>query len=136
MSDTVGHYRIVEWMRVGELGEICRARDTRLGRTVALTLVASELTTDAATLAAFTADAVTASTVSHPNIAALYEVGADHDPFFLAHEFVPGDPLARVVGGSPLNLRRAVGFAVQIADALADAHAAGVAHGDLTSSRV
>src|SRR5262245_21747956 len=124
MSGTVGHYRIVEWMRVGELGEICPTQDTRLGRTVTLTLVAPELTADAARLAAFTADAVAAATVSHPHAAALYEVGADHDPFFLAHEFVPGDPLARVAGGSPLNLRRAVGFAVQIADALADTHAA------------
>lgn len=136
MLETVGQYRILEWLRAAELGELCRARDMRLGRTVALTLLAPDLSADPARLAAFTAAAQAAAAVSHPHIAALYEVGAEHDPAFLAHEFVSGDPLPRLIAGHPLNIRRAVGFAVQIADALAEAHARGVEHGDLSAAHV
>ena len=73
--------------------------------------------------------------MSHPNIAALYEIGDDGGPF-LVYEFVPGQTLATLVAGGPLNPRRAVDLATQMADALAEAHAAGIAHGAITTDAV
>jgi serine/threonine protein kinase len=134
--DSIAHYKILE--RVGEsrLGEIFRARDTRLGRTVAIKIPPAAVQNDPVKRAALLADAQTAATLSHPTIAALYEAGEDNGRVFLACEFVPGDPLDRVIGGHALNPRRAIDLAAQLADALADAHAAGQAHGNLTSDAV
>ncbi len=81
-------------------------------------------------------DARIAAALSHPNIAVLYESGEDQDQLFLVYEYVPGKTLKRTIGGAPLNPRRAVDLAVQIADALADAHAAGVVHRDLSSDTI
>jgi serine/threonine protein kinase len=134
--DSIAHYKILE--RVGEsrLGELFRARDTRLGRTVAIKVLPDSVQQDHVKRDALLADARTAMTLSHPNIAALYEAGDDNGRVFLACEFVPGDPLGRVIAGHPLNPRRAIDLTVQIADALADAHAANMAHGNLTAEAV
>lgn len=134
--DSIAHYRILE--RVGEsrLGEVFRARDTRLGRTVAIKIPPESIQQDRAKRDALLADARTAMALSHPNIAALYEAGDDNGRAFLACEFVPGDALDRVIAGHPLNPRRAIDLTAQIADALADAHAAEMAHGNLTAAAV
>ena len=134
--DTIAHYKILERIGDSRLGELFRARDTRLGRTVAIKVLPDRVQNDRATRDALLADARTAMTLSHPNIAALYEAGDDNGRAFLACEFVPGDPLDRMIAGHPLNPRRAIDLTVQIADALADAHAAGMAHGNLTAEAV
>jgi serine/threonine protein kinase len=130
---SIAHYTILE--RVGEsrLGDVFRARDTRLGRTVAIKIPPARLQNDKAARDEFLTDARAAMTLSHPNIAALYEVGDDAGQTYLAFEFVPGDPLDRVIAGHPLNVRRAIDLTAQLADALADAHAAEMAHGNLTA---
>ena len=134
--DSIAHYRILE--RVGEsrLGEVFRARDTRLGRTVAIKVPPERVQTDPARRDALVADARAATVLSHPNIALTYEAGDDNGRAFLACEFVPGDPLDRLIAGHPLNPRRAIDLTVQIADALADAHAADLAHGNLTAEAI
>jgi serine/threonine protein kinase len=134
--DSIAHYKILE--RVGEsrLGEVFRARDTRLGRTVAIKVPPDNIQKNPAKRDALLADARAAMTLSHPNIALLYEAGDDNGLAFLACEFVPGDSLDRVIAGRPLNPRRAIDLTVQIADALADAHAAEMAHGNLTTDAV
>jgi len=134
--DSIAHYKILE--RVGEspLGEVFRARDTRLGRTVAIKIPPAVIQSDTAKRNALIADARTAMALSHPNIAALYEVGDDNGRVFLACEFVPGDSLDRVIAGHPLNARRAIDIAAQVADALADAHAVDFAHGNLTKDSI
>jgi serine/threonine protein kinase len=134
--DSIAHYKILERVGDGRLGEVFRARDTRLGRTVAIKIPPDAIQHDAAKRNALLAAARTAATLSHPNIAALYEAGDDNGRAFLACEFVPGDPLDRVIAGRPLNPRRAVDLASQLADALADAHAADMAHGNLTADAV
>ena len=138
MVDSLGHYKILDRLGAGTLGDVYRARDTRLGRTVAVKLPGAQLQADSARLDALSADARAASVLSHPNIAALYEIGRDENEgrLFLVFEFVPGEPLKRVIGGRPLNMRRAVDLATQMADALAEAHAAGVVHGGLTPDTV
>jgi serine/threonine protein kinase len=134
--ETIAHYRILE--RVGEsgLGEIFRARDTKLGRTVALTVPPGGIQDDVSKRELLLSDAKRAMTVSHPNLAALYEAGEDGGRVYLAFEFVPGDTLDRVIAGHPLNVRRAIDLTSQIADALAEAHAAELPHGDVTARKV
>lgn len=84
----------------------------------------------------FIEDAHRAAALSHPNIAALYEVGEEDDLVYLAKEFVPGQSLATIIGSHPLNTRRAIDYATQIADALADAHGAGTPHGGIKAERI
>jgi len=136
MFETLGQYKILDRIGAGGMGEVYRARDTRLGRTVAIKVLASDVANDPARRDRFLREAHAAATLSHPNIAALYEIGEDQGQLFLAFEFVPGAPLTNVVGGRPLNTRRAVDFAVQIADALAEAHGAGIVHRDIKPGNV
>lgn len=133
---SIAHYKVLDRVGDSRLGEVFRARDTRLGRTVAIKIPPPAIHGDPAKRERFLADARTAMTLSHPNIAALYEVGDDAGQAFLAFEFVPGDVLDRVIAGHALNPRRAIDLAAQIADALADAHAAEMTHGDLTPDNI
>lgn len=134
--DTLGHYKILDRLGAGGLGEVYRARDTRLGRTVAIKLVPDQLVADPARRARLLQDARRASALSHPNVATLYEIGEQPDRVFLVFEFVPGETLSGLIGGRPLNPRRAVDIAIQIADALADAHAAGLASDDIRPDNI
>ena len=136
MVDTLGQYKILARIGAGTLGEVYRARDTRLGRTVAVKLPGAELQADRERLDALSNDARAASVLSHSNIAALYEIGDEGGRLFLVFEFVPGETLKRVVAGRPINVRRAVNLATQLADAVADAHALDIWHGGLTSDTV
>ena len=129
MERTVAHYNLLDRMGEGGLGEVYRARDTRAGRTVALKLL--PVAADAAARQALLEDARAAATLSHPNIATLWDVGTDAGTDYLAYEYVAGISLRQEIGGRPIHPRRAVELAVQMADALAEAHAAGVIHGDL-----
>jgi serine/threonine protein kinase len=131
MSETLGHYRILERIGVGGIGEVYRARDTRAGRTVAIKVLSADLTADAERRERLLEEARAVTAVSHQNIATLFEVAEEDGQPFLVFEYVPGQPLTRVIGGRPLNPRRAVDLAGQIADALAEAHAADVVHRDL-----
>jgi serine/threonine-protein kinase len=136
MFESLGHYKILDRIGAGLMGEVFRARDTRLGRTVALKVIAADIAGDPGRRERFLEDARAAATLSHPNIAALYEIGEDQNRLFLVFEFAPGETLTNVIGGRPLNPRRAVDLAVQIADALADAHAAGIVHRDIKPSNI
>jgi eukaryotic-like serine/threonine-protein kinase len=136
MIESLGHYRILEPIGVDALGEIYRARDTLRGRTVAIRIVAPAIAGDPDRRARLTSDAQAAAAASHPNIATLYEIGEDQGTLFLASEFVPGETLQAAIAGRPLNPRRAIDLAVQIADALADAHAAMLEHGRLAADTI
>jgi serine/threonine-protein kinase len=136
MIESVGQFKILEPMPSGPLGDVYRARDTRVGRTVAVTIVADRITSTAERRAQFLQDARSAAALSHPNIVTLYEVGEEESRIYLVSEFVQGQTLRALIGGTPLNPRRAIDLASQIADALADAHAADVVHGSITSDTV
>jgi serine/threonine protein kinase len=131
MRESIGHYRILDRMGGSAMGEVYRARDTRAGRTVAVRVLSDEIARDPDRRRRFIADARAASAVSHPNIAALYEVGEEPDLLYLVSEFVPGETLRSVMGGRAINPRRAIDLAAQVADAIAEAHARGMVHGDL-----
>jgi len=136
MFETLGHYKVLDSLGAGALGEMYRARDTRLGRTVAIKVIAPAVAGDPARRERFLRDAGAAARLSHPNIAALYEIGDDQGALFLVCEFVPGDTLKTTIAGRPLNPRRAIDLAIQIADALADAHAEDVVHRDLKPDNI
>jgi serine/threonine protein kinase len=131
MADAIAHYKILEPLGPGGLGEVYRARDTRLGRTVAVKVLPAFVTQNPVRLQSLLDTASTLVELSHPNIAMLFESGSDGDQWFLVFEFVQGQPLSSVVMGRPLNVRRALEFAINLADALADAHAREIFHGDI-----
>jgi serine/threonine protein kinase len=136
MVDSLGHYKILDRIGAGGMGEVFRARDTRLGRTVAIKVIGPQIADDAGRRDRFLEEARASATLSHPNIAALYEVGEDQGRLFLVFEFVPGESLKTVIGGRPLNPRRAIDLAVQVADALADAQAGGIVHRDIKPANI
>jgi len=136
MIEALGVYKILERIGEGGVGEVYRARDTRLGRTVALKIVGPEIAADPERRERFLRDARAATALSHPSIAALYEIGEEQEQLFLACEFVPGETLREAIGGRPMNPKLAIDYAVQLSDALADAHAAGAVHGDLKPDNI
>jgi serine/threonine-protein kinase len=110
---------------------VYRARDTRLGRTVALRVLSPAVVADPAKFDALGALALRLTKLSHPNIAMLFEGGQEGSRYYLAFEFVQGEPLASLINGRPLQVRRALEFAINLADALAEAHSADLIHGDI-----
>jgi serine/threonine protein kinase len=136
MFESLGQYKILDRIGAGGMGEVFRARDTRLGRTVAVKVIGPAIAGDPVRRERFIEEARKATVLSHPNIAALYEVGEDQGQLFLVFEFVPGENLKTMIGGRPLNPRRAIDVAVHVADALADAEAGGILHRDLTSANI
>lgn len=136
MFETLAHYKILDRLGAGGMGEVYRGRDTRLGRTVAITILPDQLVRDPERRDRFLHYARAASALSHPNIAALYEIGEDRGRAFLVCEFVPGQTLAAVMDGRPINPHRAVDLGAQLADALAEGHVAGVVHGAIHPAHV
>lgn len=137
MPDRIGHYTILERIGVGGLGEVFRARDTRLGRTVAIKVPDARVAGDPDRRERLLEDARAVVALSHPHAATLFEAGTDEEGNpFLVFEFVPGAPLRTIVHGQPLNPRRAVDLTIQLADALAEAHALGLRHDALTPDTI
>jgi serine/threonine protein kinase len=136
MFENVAHYKVLDRIGAGGMGEVFRARDTRLGRTVAIKVVGAEVAANPERRERFLREARAAAKLSHPNIAALYEIGEDRDQLFLVFEFVPGENLKTAIGGRPMNPRHAIDVAVQIADALADAEVEGIVHRDIKPANI
>lgn len=136
MDETVAHYRLLDRVGEGGLGEVFRARDTKVGRTVALKLLPQGFLDKPARRDRFLADAAAASALSHPNIATLFDVGEDDGRWYLAYEFVAGETLRQQMAGRPMHPRTALEIAIQLADALGEAHAHGVLHGDLRPENI
>jgi eukaryotic-like serine/threonine-protein kinase len=134
--ETFGHYRVLERLHGGALGELVRARDMRLGRTVALRIVSPAVCDDADRRRALLAAAATATTLSHPHIAALFDFGEEKGRVFLAHEYVPGQSLRAHLTGKPIEMSLALEFAVQLADAVAEGHRQGIVHGNICPSAI
>jgi eukaryotic-like serine/threonine-protein kinase len=131
-----GNYNLLERLEPSGPGDLYRARDTRVGRTVTIRVLPPGYPSDAAERARFFASAKSVIALSHPNVTTLYEAG-DHDGrVFLAFEFLQGQPLRAEMAGRPMNVRRAVELAIQIADGIAEAHGAGFIHGGLSPETV
>jgi len=127
----IAHYNVLEQIGEGATGEVWRARDTKVGRTVALKLVSADMFPEPGSRESFFDDARAAMALSHPNIATLFDAGEYEGDCYLAYEFASGITLKQEIQARSVNPRRAIELAIQIADALADAHGSGVVHGDL-----
>lgn len=136
MQESLGDYRILERIGAGGTAEVFRARDTRRGRTAAIKVLTSEVAMDPVQGPIFVTEANLAVALGHPNTAALYEIEERDGRPHLVFEFVQGQTLSALVAGRPINPRRAVDFAMQIADGLADAHATGLAHRVLRPDKI
>lgn len=130
-ASAIAHYNLLERIGTGGMGDVWRARDTRVGRTVALKIVPAAIAAEPARLARFMDDARVAMALSHPNIATLFDAGESDGQVYLAYEFAQGKMLREEMGGAAMNPRRALDLAVQLADGVADAHGQGIIHGDL-----
>ena len=132
----LGNFEIVELLGRGGMGEVWRARDTRLKRDVAIKVLPVGLARDPERIARFEREARAASALNHPNIVAVYDIGCDNGTYWIASELVSGDTLRRMIEAGPLPAPKAVGIATQVAAGLAAAHAAGLVHRDLKPDNI
>jgi serine/threonine protein kinase/Tfp pilus assembly protein PilF len=135
-NTTISHYRILDKLGVGGMGEVWLAEDTRLGRKLALKLLPAEFTQDAARVARFELEARAASALNHPNIITIYDIGQSEGIHFIATEFIEGRTLRRSLTSLGLQSREALDITVQIAGALQAAHEAGITHRDIKPENV
>ena len=132
----LGPYEILSPLGAGGMGEVHRARDTRLGREVALKVLPEDVSANTDRLSRFEQEARSASALNHPNIITIYEVGQVDRVSYIAMELVDGRTLRELCASEPLSVRRAIGIAAQVAEGLAKAHAAGIVHRDLKPENV
>jgi len=132
----LGPYEIVTLLGVGGMGEVYRARDTRLDRIVAIKVLPAHLTSNDASRARFEREARAISALSHPNICALYDVGRDGDTEYLVMEYLEGETLADRIARGSLPRSQLLKLGAQIAEALQHAHRAGITHRDLKPGNI
>ncbi|HVR41883.1 MAG TPA: protein kinase [Thermoanaerobaculia bacterium] len=131
-----GSYEVVQPLGAGGMGSVYRARDLRLGREVAIKFLRDELRTDRLQLHRFEREARAASTLNHPNIITIYEVGEWDEHPYIAMEYVEGERLRDQLAGRMIPTPRAVEIAIALAEGLAAAHARGIVHRDLKPENV
>ena len=133
---TISRYRILEKLGSGGMGDVYLAEDMRLGRKVALKLLAEDVTGNRERLGRFDQEAYAASALNHPNILTVYEMGDEGGRHFIAAEYVDGVTLRRRLATWPMDLSDVLSVAVQVADALEEAHAAGIIHRDIKPENI
>jgi eukaryotic-like serine/threonine-protein kinase len=132
----LGPYEIQSPLGAGGMGEVYRARDTRLDRTVAIKVLPAHFSTDPVRKQRFEREARAISGLNHPNICTLHDVGSQNGIDYLVMEFVEGESLARRLERGPLPLEQALKVGREIADALDKAHRGGVIHRDLKPGNI
>jgi eukaryotic-like serine/threonine-protein kinase len=131
----LGRYDVVAFVGAGGMGEVYRARDTELGRDVALKVLRPDRHSDDEARRRLTQEARTASALNHPHIATVFDVAAADGVHFIVMEYVAGRPLSALIAAG-LDRGEALRIAIAVADALAQAHAAGIVHRDLKPANV
>ncbi len=126
-----GNYEILQRLGAGGMGEVYRARDTRLDREVALKTISRSQSSQPEALSRFEREARSASTLNHPNIVTIYELGEVHGTRYIAMELVDGKTVRALLASGPMPFRKSLAIAAQIADGLAKAHEVGIVHRDL-----
>ena len=137
IGQRLSHYRIVEKLGGGGMGVVYRAEDTRLKRPVALKVLPPDLTRDEGAKQRFIIEAQAASALDHPNICTIFEIDETPDgQLFLVMAYYPGETLKKRIDRGPLPVEDALDFAIQIAQGLVKAHAAGIVHRDIKPANV
>jgi serine/threonine protein kinase len=132
----IGPYEILALLGAGGMGEVYKARDTRLHRLIALKILPAEKVADADRKRRFLVEAQAASKLNHPNIVIIHDISEENSVCFIAMEYVPGTTLEQLNAGGGLPLKDTMKYSVEIADALAAAHSAGIIHRDLKPANI
>jgi serine/threonine protein kinase len=128
---TISHYRILDPLGEGGMGIVYKAEDTRLGRLVAIKFMPPAMAANREAVDRFQREARAASSLNHPNICTLLDIGGPEDQPFLVMELLEGETLNRRAGGKALPAADVIELGMQIADALDAAHAKGIVHRDI-----
>ena len=137
LPDAISHYRILERLGPGGMGEVYKAQDTTLPRLVAIKIPAGRFMSDAKHLQRFAQEAEAASALNHPNICVIHEIGKTADGIpFIVMEYITGETLTQRIKGTALNAEEVVQIGIQVADALEEAHAKGITHRDIKSNNI
>src|ERR1051326_2122493 len=133
---TIGPFEIISFISRGGMGEVYLGHDRRLGRKIALKILPSSFTKNQERLRRFEQEARSASALNHPNIITIYEILKTESTHVIATEFVEGETLRQRLSDSKLELSEALNIAIQVADALAAAHKAGIVHRDIKPENI
>src|SRR2546426_1093405 len=132
----LGPYKIIALIGAGGMGEVYRARDTRLLRDVALKVLPESFTTDSDRLRRFEQEARAVAALNHPNIVSVYDVGSAGGVHYIVSELLEGEPLRQRILGTGMPARKTIELAVQLANGLAAAHEQGIVHRDLKPENI
>jgi serine/threonine protein kinase len=132
----LGNYQILDKLGEGGMGEVWRARDARLNRTVAVKILPPDVSGDASRRARFEQEAHALAALNHPNVVAIYDIGTEDGRAYIVSELVDGESLRTIINRGPVPVRKTIEIGGQIADGMAAAHALGIVHRDLKPENV
>lgn len=135
-NTTISHYKIIEQIGAGGMGEVYLATDTRLNRKAALKLLATHITEEKNRVSRFRQEAFATSVLNHPNIVTIYDIGKWYNRDFIATEFIEGETLRALLLNKKLSVSESLDIALQIASALKAAHSAGIVHRDIKPENI
>src|SRR5262245_59562711 len=136
IGSRLGPYEILQMLGAGGNGEVYRARDSRLKRDVAIKVLSAQSAAEAERQKRFLKEAEAASSLNHPNILSIFDIGFDNGNPYIVSELIEGESLRRLMLRGSVPLKRLLDIATQITDALAAAHQAGIVHRDIKPENI